>query len=340
MPKSWASALSCAAWLVSSAALAQPAPAAAIKDAPSTTVSPVTVEATTPKVIQKQAYSFVQSYAATPNPNIDQIGRWHDPVCVQVWGLPLAAQAAKIKARIESMAQAVGLPAARPGCKINVEIVFTAQPQMMMDAIARRWEPVLGYYHRDKTAQLKTVTHPIQAWYVTGTESESVNIGGLIDSGISPNEYLNSPRAVDDPEQRPPIGCVDRFTACYKSEFGNVLIVADSKALDGKTLRLIADDMVMLALSQPKSLDGCNALSSVIDAFAKSPCPGRDPPNGLTPADAAYLKALYSADPEGKKFVEQVAIGERMANILIKGDPIAAAGAGSTGSPPADAKVR
>jgi hypothetical protein len=97
MPKSWASALSWAAWLVSSAALAQPAPAAAIKDAPSTTVSPVTVEAPTPKVIQKQAYSFVQSYAATPNPNIDQIGRWHDPVCVQVWGLPLAAQAAKIK---------------------------------------------------------------------------------------------------------------------------------------------------------------------------------------------------------------------------------------------------
>jgi hypothetical protein len=340
MPKSWASALSCAAWLVSSAALAQPAPAASIKDAPSTTVSPVTVEASTPKVIRKQAYSFVQSYAATPNPNIDQISRWHDPVCVQVWGLPLAAQAAKIKARIETMAQAVGLPPVRPGCKINVEIVFTAQPQAMMDTIAQRWEPVLGYYHRDKTAQLKTVAYPIQAWYVTGTESEGVNIGALISSGIPPDSYLRSPRVVDDPEQHPPMGCVDRFTACYKSEFGNVLIVADSKALDGKTLRLIADDMVMLALSQPKSLDGCNALPSVIDAFAKSPCPGRDAPRGLTPADAAYLKALYSADPEGKKFVEQVAIGERMANILIKGDPIAAAGAGSTGSPPADAKVR
>jgi len=340
MPNRWASALSFAAGLASSAALAQPAAAPDVKAPSPTTVSSVTVQAPDPKVIRKQSNSFVRSYAATANPNVDQIGRWHEPVCVGVWGLPLAAQAAKIKARIESMAQTVGLPPARPGCKINVEIVFTAQPQAMMDAVAQRWEPLLGYYHRDKTAQLKTITRPIQAWYVTGTESEGVNIGGLIGSGIPPDYYLRSPRAVDDPEQGSPMGCVDRFTACYKSEFGNVLIIADSKALDGKTLRLIADDMVMLALSQPKSLDGCNALSSVIDAFATSPCPGRDPPNGLTSADIAYLAALYSTDPEGKKTVEYAAIGERMANLLIKGDAVAAAGAGSTGSQPPDAKVR
>jgi hypothetical protein len=339
MQNNFLSAVSCVAWLASSFALAQPASAPAVKEAPSTTVSPVTVEAPTPKVIQKQAFSFVKSYAAAPNPRVDQIGRWHDPVCVQVWGLPLAEQASKIKARIESMAQAVGLSAARPGCKINVEIVFTDQPQNMMDTIAQRWEPVLGYYHRERTAHLKAITHPIQSWYVTGTESDGVNIGGLISSGIPPSEYLRPPRAVDDPQQRSPIGCVDRFTACYNSEFGNVLIVADSKALEGKNLRLIADDMVMLALSQPKSLDGCNALPSVIDRFAKSPCPGRDPPNGLTPADTAYLAALYSADPEGKKTVEYADIGERMARILIKGDKVVAASAGAPGSAPADAKV-
>jgi len=319
MQNRWLSAVTGVVWLASSAALGQPAPDG--KNAPPTIVSPVTVEAApTPKAIQKLSNSFVRSYAATPNPNIDQIGRWHEPACVQVWGLPLAAQAAKIKARIEAMAQAVGLPAARTGCKINVEIVFAAQPQSLMDAIARRWEPVLGYYHRDRTAQLKTITRPIQAWYLTRTETEGVNIGALIDSGISPNFYLKSPRVIDDPQRGPPIGCTDRFTACYQSEFGNVLIVADSKALDGKNLRLIADDMTMLALSEPKSLDGCNALPSVIDAFATSPCRGRETPYALTSADVAYLKALYSADPEGKKFVEYADIGERMANILIKGD--------------------
>src|SRR4051812_1795904 len=91
-------------------ALAQPKPAE------STTVAPITVEAAPkPKVIEKQAHSFVESYAAVPNAEIDQIGRWRDPVCVQVLGLP-ADQQTLVKARIDDVAQAVGLAKARAGC--------------------------------------------------------------------------------------------------------------------------------------------------------------------------------------------------------------------------------
>lgn len=108
-----------------------------------------------------------------------------------------------------------------------------------------------------------------------------------------------------------------------------MLIIADSKALVGKPLRLVADDMVMLALSQAKSLEGCTALPSVIDAFARSPCGDRDPPSGLTPADDAYLTALYSADPKGRRFLEENDIAERMAQNLIKAS-----------ASPADVKAR
>jgi hypothetical protein len=84
--------------------------------------------------------------------------------------------------------------------------------------------------------------------------------------------------------------------------------------------------MVMLALSQPKSLDGCNVLPSVIDRFAKSRCQGRAPPTGLTSADAAYLGALYAAEADGKKRFEESDIADRMAKILIKDDSAPAAG--------------
>ncbi len=329
MPNRRAFAFSVAAWLASSVALAEPGP--------STTVAPVTVQAApTPKAIERQAYRFVQSYAAAANPNIDQIGRWHDPVCVQVWGLPLASQAAKVKARIESMAQALGLPAAHAGCRTNVEIVFTDQPQTTMDVIARRWEPLLGYYHLSNTKQLETVTHPIQAWYVTGTHGDGADLAALMFSNLPSSLLPPSPDVIDDPTNRPPGGCGDRATACFKSVFDNVLIVADSRTLVGKTLSLVADDMVMLALSQAKSLDGCNALPSVLDAFARSPCHGRDPPHGLTPSDTAYLTALYSSDPEGRKGLEVSDIAGRMAGILIK----TAAGAGVAGSAPAEAEKR
>ena len=81
-----------------------PVVALAQSDSP-TTVSPVTVNAPPrPKVVEKQAHTFVQSYAAAQNPEIDQIGRWRDAVCVEVMGLPRADQAAAILARIESVA--------------------------------------------------------------------------------------------------------------------------------------------------------------------------------------------------------------------------------------------
>ena len=322
MLKPFAPVLSCAAWIMATAALAQTAP---------TTVAPVTVTAaapSTPKVVEKQSRSFVQSYAAAPNPEVDQISRWHDPVCVQVEGL-VPKQAALIKARIESVAKAVGLSAARAGCTANVEIVFSDKPQAVMDGVAKRRESLLGYHYPLETNRLKTVTHPIQAWYQTATRGEGPN-GGLAGAilkdadgnGISPSQMAGATmerETVDDPRNTIPTGCADNhFSACRKSVFRNVLMVADSKALEGKDLGLLSDYMVMLALSQPRSLEGCNVLPSVIDVLAKSACSDRDPPDGLTPGDAAYLTALYASDPEGKKSDAQGDIAGRMASILSK----------------------
>jgi hypothetical protein len=344
-------ALSCAAWLCASAALAQSAPAQIAPAQPpaSGTVAPVTVQAQAqPKVIKKQAYGFVEGYAAAPNPEIDQIGRWHDPVCVQVVGLLKPDQAGAIKARIESVAQAVGLSAPRPGCQANVEVVFTDQPQRTMDLVAQRREYLLGYYHLHLRNRLKTVTRPIQSWYVTSTIGWGGGIAGAVfatiagsDSGVTVGVQPHD-QVIDDPENVAPAGCGDapHFTACYKSAFKNVFILADSKALEGKPLAPVADYMAMLALSQPRSLSGCNALPSVIDLLAASACPARDPPDGFTPADAAYLTALYASDPEARKSLEQSDIARRMAAILIKANAVAAASAGTAADPKSLGKER
>jgi hypothetical protein len=330
MPNAFASMLiACALSSACAAALAQPAP--------------------DPKVIEKQARSFVQAYAAASNPQIDQISRWHDPVCVQIKGLT-DDLAAAITARIASVAQAQGLPAAAPGCRANVEIVFADQPQSTMDVIAQRQEPLLGYYHRERLSQLKTVTRPIQAWYTTATRGSAVNTGSLAQNGHATMAnvgsgamgFAGSPRSsaqhnddvIDDPQNSAPVGCVDRFTSCYTSVLYNVIILVDGKAVVGKDMGLVADDITMLALSQPRSQDGCNALPSVLDAFAKAACPGRVPPTGLTAADAAYLSALYASQAEVKKATELSEMAALMAKTLIK------ASAASPSLPPADAKPR
>jgi hypothetical protein len=322
MPSRFASVLIASFLSCAPAALPQP-----VSSAPVAPVAPVTVtgKAEAPrKVIEQQSSDFVQHLAGIGNPEIDQVTRWHDAVCVLALGLA-PQQAALLKARIEGVSRDVGLPAAWAkgnGCHPNVEIVFTHRPQALMDAVAAKRENLLGYYHFIERKKLKTVSRPIQSWYVTATRGGGADIAGLAFANMS-NSSRGLPvqgdtEVVDDPENQDPAGCLSRFTACFKSALKNVLIVADSNALDGKSLGLVADYMVMLALSKPRLLDGCNALPSVIDRFAPSVCPVSNPPDGLTPADAAYLTGLYESDPEGKKTFEQSDITRRMAAILIK----------------------
>jgi len=96
-----------------------------------------------------------------------------------------------------------------------------------------------------------------------------------------------------------------------------VLVVADKKAVEAKDIGLLSDYLVMLTLAQPRRLDGCNSMPSVIDTLSPASCP-HDAPDGMTAGDAAYLTALYKADLELRKNFEESDISDRMAAILIK----------------------
>jgi hypothetical protein len=307
----------------SSSALAagDAAPAAA----PGPTVVPrVTVEGQAPpKMIQEQAQAFTKSYPATTT-ELGQIARWRDPMCVEVFGLSPDV-AAKIKGRIENVGQAVGLGVDRAACRANIEIVFTDKPQTLMDGVARKRDLLLGYFHIQDRQKLKTVTRPIQAWYVTATLGGAGNTTGVTFAYYETTGNIPLPNVqwhrevIDDPIYQAPTGCGDapHFTACLQGVIKNVLVVADSKALQGKDVGLLSDYLSMLALSQPRTLDGCNSLPSVVDLFAPSPCADREAPDGLTPADAAYLTSLYQSNPENRVDFQRTDIAGRMAKILI-----------------------
>jgi hypothetical protein len=352
------SLLACSAWLMATAAYAQPAPAGApvitpipsvvatpkvtlpTTGAPPTVVAPVTVRAAPgPVAAQKEARDFVQSYAAS-TAAIDQIARWHSPICISVAGLS-PDQSARVASRIEEVGEGVGMHILPPGCRANIEVVFTDQPQAFMDKVANTREEILGYYHRHDRDKLKTVDRPVQAWYVTQTATGTGERTGLAFVGLTtsvgaangvgggPDGAFNatagaltatsaSPNVVDDPDNHGPVGCSEapQFTHCLTSELNNVLIVIDTSRIQGQKLGPLTDYLSMLALAQVKSLDGCSTLPSVIDRLGKG-CANRDTPDGLTPADAAYLTALYTSDLEKNKPLEQDEIASRMSSILV-----------------------
>jgi beta-lactamase regulating signal transducer with metallopeptidase domain len=307
----------------------KPAPPEAAEAAPSPSgpvVSPATVETATPAEIRRQAYNFAQLFGAT-TVRLDQLARWTQPVCVSVQGLA-ADGAAKVTGRVRELAGDLGIGAQPSGCKPNIQIMFTDKPQALLDKVVAKDEHLLGYYHRSDRDRLKTVTHPIQAWYVTATGGDGGNVIGLTfaSGATAPGPSGRAPHGlqIDDEDNTwwGPTGCGDKskFTACLSSEFQSVLVVVDTgKAQDAGLGGPIADYVAMLAMAQPRSLDSCGVLPSVIELFAKG-CPGRAGGNGMTRADAAYLTALYKIDLQSRKAAQQRAIGDRMADLLLKTD--------------------
>jgi beta-lactamase regulating signal transducer with metallopeptidase domain len=258
-----------------------------------------------------QALSFVRSYAAATRDR-HMIARWSIPVCVGITGLP-SDQAAAVRARVEAVAGAVGVGVQPAGCRPNVDIRFSAEPQRTLDDVIAHKGWLLGDSTSD-TRAVKAVTLPVQAWYETnGVEFAAARTGGLkaLISYQAPAEqtYLQS---------IPPVGMTaPPAPPLAARQFLNVLVIVDQRRAGNRDPGLISDYVAMLALSQPRSADHCNVLPSVTDLFAGA-CPGRGEPHGLTPADGAYLTALYTADPVGRAFEsQQQGIAHRMVQAQI-----------------------
>ena len=270
-------------------------PSMAADAPPSTTVTGVTVVAgprpptPTPTLI----HQYVRSHGFA-GPRIDQLSRWNDPVCPVAIGLDPAFNAFVVK-RVTEVAASIGAPTpTTQSCTPNIEIIFTPNPQGLLDGVRKHAPRLLGFHWHADAKSLATVKHPVQAWYATATASGSGE-DFLDDSCCSmPSGALGS-----------------RFTNGYVSHFKGVLVVADAGKVAGYKIGSIADYVALIALSRPGAPDQCQPLPSITDLM--SPACGDDPVRqSLTEADRAYLKALYAADLTRVMQLENVEIEARM----------------------------
>jgi hypothetical protein len=278
--------------------------------------------------LSREIHQFVQSHAK-PSTLIGQIGRWREKVCPAVTGLQGPA-AEVVSHRIENVARSVGAPTVTSGkkCSVNIEVVFTGEPQALLDHVAAtKYRPLLGYYRKSELKQVTTFNHPVQAWYMTGTRAIDA---GLPIVGLSPGQsgagngeditsiFITGLRA-DSAETDGSLGFgasgnpESRLTKGLRSEFMHVLIIVDSKAVAKYSLRSISDYVALLALTRIGSQDTCSGLSSILTLF--DPGCGQ-PPAEITSADTAYLRALYGADLDMNLAVEQGDIHERMLQTI------------------------
>lgn len=266
---------------------------------PTTTVEGVTVigpGGPDPEQLPSIVFKFVQSHGAPGR--IGQLSRWAIPVCPKTVGLPEAFNAF-VSARVVAVASQVGAPGAKAAaCAPNLLIVFTTEPQKLLDNVRKDYPELLGFHYAAQTKRLATFNRPIQAWYVTGTKA----VGGLVET--------------DAEFERPPSGSAgSRLTSRLRSQFLAALIVVDTTKVVDHEVGAIADHVAMLSLARPSSPRPCGELSSILDVMNPD-CASDRGPDAITPYDLAYLKALYGANPEEHLSAQQGRIVSRMVREL------------------------
>ncbi len=311
------------------AAAAQPADQSAPRDSPALQEVQVTASRLDRHTLKRVAIQFVKLHGAV-SPVIHQIGRWGADVCPGVTGLDAAADAF-VSRRVKEVARSVGAPTRGVGkrCVVNVEIVFTAEPQQLLNHIAKAYPMLLG---SSRSAGDTTFRHAIQSWYLTGTREMNgwnptvVSLGSPDPDTAAAAATLSRDITEDfvtglqvdpaDGRGYAPTGLAGSyFTKGLTSEFLHVLVIVDTRKVARDSLGSISDYISMLALTRMSSLDGCNELPSVIDLLS-SGCGSSAKPQALTAADTAYLKALYSSDLEANLNIELGDMRDRMVKVI------------------------
>jgi hypothetical protein len=291
---------------------------AAVAAAPSTVNPPeVTVTAPRPPTPQELAGDAVPKFVmshTTPSTVIGQLTRWRHGVCPLTRGLDEAMNAF-VTARIRAVAAAVGAPLDEaPNCKNNVTILFTLEPQKLLDALAKRDSRILGFHYPQGEKKLATFTHPIQGWYVTSTR----NWRGVenVDAAMPLGEYADGAIANGScglmcAGKVPPGLPGSRLDNYRSSNVILALIVVDANQIKGMTIGSISDYLAVLTLSQARASERCSQLPSIMDLMAPG-CGADEKPDQVTAGDLAFLRALYRANLETPVELEESNIENAM----------------------------
>ena len=310
-PRRCATALAALMWLAvtpqSDAIPQQPGPAVGASAVPQVTV--VAPRPPTPEELAGDSISSFLVAHARPSPASGQLALWKQPVCAGVVGLTPAFNSF-VSERIAAVADSVGAPHGATGCKPNVHIFFTTDPQAVAAAVAKQIPQALGFHYVSETRKLAILQHPIEGWYATGTEGDNGSVS-LDEPAEMHAETLTGQSGVRSPESpTPPARLGTRLTTGRTSLLVHALVLVDLRKVAGYEIGPISDYLAMLVLSQTRTQDTCGQLPSVLDLMA--PGCDRDKPSAVTAGDLAFLRALYKSDLRMNYYMESGSINARM----------------------------
>ena len=279
-------AAACAAFALSGApAFAQDAPPAASADDP-VELGDVIVNGT----LETMTRRFVDIVSA---PAVNRgLARWRRGVCVGV----LNARediARPLVDHVSRMALEQGVTPGDPGCRPNVIIMFTDDPQGLtttaVEEQRRKFRLGVGGLDRGTEAlrQFQQSDAPVRWWHVSLPTNAQTGGPGIRLPG---DEY--APTIASD-------GRVNRGRNVRDDMFG-VYIVVDINGVVGIGLPQLADYIGLVTLAQVDPEGDTSQYATILNLFDDP-----DGTAGLTDWDRAYLRALYTGPNERVRSNEQ-----------------------------------
>lgn len=248
--------------------------------------------------VDDRVHSFVQGITRDARFYGESVPRWRAPLCFLVAGLP-RAQGEFVVGRLSQVASAAGARLAPQGCRPNLHVVFTRQP----DRLVNEWYARDRRFFADSSpTEIERFLHPsqqpqpVRAWY----NAELVKTGGV------PLSTHGS--ACDGANSNVAISCLystSRLTWSELLDLSSVVVVVDTERANGFELGPVADYIAMVGLADINLEADVGDTPTILQLFSAS---DKNRPPGLSTWDQAFLHALYHSEQESKGQRSQIAV--------------------------------
>jgi hypothetical protein len=269
--------------------------------------------------VQVQAGSYAKA-GLPPNPDFGQFARWRGPVCISVRGIPDAALADRVKARIAAAAGDAGLPADKPGCKPNLTVAFTDDARRLVGMVKARKRSALPPFEPRLFAALDSATLPVRWWHVLGPAGSG---GGSSapDAGALAGATTNGAPLGNVLPAGPNAVGTNSFSASLIDTNLSVwaragVAVVDVNLATGVSLDALADYIALVMIAPMRLPAGDPGVPSVLTLFQ----PGSTV-TGLTSWDRAFIKGLYRIQMNRSAQRQRQQLLSAMTRELVTGAP-------------------
>ena len=242
---------------------------------------------------------YVAELTATRNGK--QIDRWNSAICARAVGLA-PGNNAFLAGHIDAAARAIRIPVERPGCRPNILVVVTEEPDIFARLLLKRYPKLFGAYGGEMApaAASAALLAPRPVRWLNASSWGNGHGAPVVDGN---KNFIYS---------------VSRIQETTRENATLSLVIVDATSIGGVTWGELGSYIAMVALARP-SADITPEGPTILSLFRRRDA-NQKRPGSLTRWDREFLKSLYSTKANASATLQRSQIQSSMNRRLASQD--------------------